>query len=206
MVARAAKAMGLRYIVITSVTRDDLSDGGAGHFAETVFAIKGNIPNARVEVLTPDFKGNCKSMATVLNSRPDVFNHNIETVPRLYPHVRPSADYQRSLNLLQYPKQYFPDITIKSGLMLGLGEKLEEVVAVLRDLRNSGCDIITMGQYLRPSRKHLPVVEYIPPETFEWLRTKALSLGFRYAASAPLVRSSMSAEEMYNNELNKERH
>ncbi len=199
MVARAAKELGLRYVVVTSVTRDDLSDGGAGHFADTVLAIRRNIPNAKVEVLTPDFQGNCKSLATVLNSRPDVYNHNIETVPRLYPAVRHSADYKRSLNLLQYTKKYFPDITIKSGLMLGLGEKLEEVVAVLRDLRNAGCDIITMGQYLRPSRKNLPVAEYIFPETFEWLRTKALSLGFRYAASAPLVRSSMSAEEMYNN-------
>jgi lipoic acid synthetase len=200
-IAMAAKEMQLRYVVITSVARDDLYDGGAGHFAHTVNALRHYLPGIKVEVLTPDFQGSMESLRTVLYAWPDVFNHNLETVPRLYPSVKPSADYQRSLTILKYAKKYFPDITIKSGLMLGLGETLEEVVAVLRDLRNAGCDIITMGQYLRPSRKNFPVAEYINPETFEWLRIKALSMGFRYVASAPLVRSSMSAEEMYNSEL-----
>ncbi len=197
-VAMAAKEMGLRYIVITSVTRDDLSDGGAGHFAKTVYAVRRYLPDAKVEVLTPDFKGDMSALKIVLNSRPDVYNHNVETVPRLYPIVRPQADYRRSLNILQYAKKITPEINTKSGLMLGLGETLDEVINVLRDLRNAGCDIVTIGQYLRPSKLNLPVVEYIRPEMFERLRLKALSMGFKYVASGPLVRSSMNAEEMYN--------
>ena len=198
-IAKAAKEMGLRYVVITSVTRDDLYDGGAGHFAKTVYTVRRYLPEAKVEVLTPDFKGNLNSLNTVLTSRPDVYNHNIETVPRLYPVVRPIADYRRSLYILEHAKKASPDLPIKSGIMLGLGERLGEVFEVLRDLRNAGCDIITIGQYLRPSRLNLPVVEYVRPEIFERLRLTSLSMGFKYVASAPLVRSSMNAEEMYNN-------
>ena len=198
-VAMAAKEMGLRYVVITSVTRDDLSDGGAGHFAETVSCVRRYLPETKVEILTPDFKGNLNSLNTALNSRPDVFNHNVETVPRLYQAVRPLAGYRRSLYILEYVKKAAPEIYTKSGLMLGLGEGLDEVIDVLRELRSIGCDIITIGQYLRPSRFKLPVIEYIRPEIFEELRLKALSMGFKYVASAPFVRSSMNAEEMYNN-------
>jgi len=198
-VAMAAKEMGLRYVVITSVTRDDLSDGGAGHFAKTVYSVRKYLPETKVEILTPDFKGNLNSLNTALNSRPDVFNHNIETIPRLYPVVRPLADYRQSLYILEYVKKTALDIYTKSGLMLGLGERLDEVIDVLRDLRSAGCDIITIGQYLRPSRFNLPVIEYMRPEIFERLRLTALSMGFKYVASAPLVRSSMNADEMYNN-------
>lgn len=198
-VVMAAKEMGLRYIVITSVTRDDLSDGGAGHFAKTVYAVRRYMPDTKVEVLTPDFRGDMSALEIVLNSGPDVYNHNVETIPRLYSVVRPQADYRRSLNILQYAKKTAPEINTKSGLMLGLGETLDKVMNVLRDLRSAGCDIVTIGQYLRPSKLKLPVVEYIRPEVFEMLRLKALSMGFKYVASAPLVRSSMNAEEMYNN-------
>jgi len=199
-IAQTAKEMGLRYVVITSVTRDDLRDGGAEHFAKTVSTVRMHLPEARIEVLVPDFKGNPDCLDTVLNARPDVYNHNIETVPRLYPSVRPLADYRRSLSILEYAKETTPEIYTKSGLMLGLGESLDEVTGVLRDLRNAGCDLITMGQYLRPSKLNMPVVEYMSPEIFERLRLRALSMGFKRVASAPLVRSSMNAEEMYNND------
>lgn len=198
MVAMAAKDMGLKYVVITSVTRDDLPDGGAEHFANTVNAVKKHLIEAKVEVLTPDFKGNKIDIDIVLSSQPDVFNHNIETVPSLYTTVRPMADYKRSLEVLAYVKKKNRGIFTKSGLMLGFGEELTEVYEVLNDLRSVECDIITIGQYLRPSKANLPVVEYIKPEIFEILRIKALSMGFKYVASAPLVRSSMNAEEMYN--------
>lgn len=197
MVARAAKEMNLKYIVITSVTRDDLPDGGANHFAKTVMEVKKLLPQAKVEVLTPDFKGNKKNIDIVLSSKPDVFNHNIETVPSLYSIVRPMADYKRSLEILAYIKKKNNVILTKSGFMLGLGEKMPDVYRTLNDLRNVGCDIITIGQYLRPSKANLAVVEYIKPEIFNNLKEKALSMGFRYVASAPLVRSSMNAEEMY---------
>ena len=193
-VALAAKEIGLKYVIITSVTRDDLPDGGATQFAKTIRAIRDSIPYVKIEVLTPDFKGNIDSLRTVMDSRPDVYGHNIETVPRLYPFVRAQADYIRSLNLLAYAKKIAPDIYTKSGLMLGLGETLNEVVTVLRDLRNEGCNFITIGQYLRPSKLHLPVVEYIRPEVFEDLRKIAMDMGFTYAASSPLVRSSFNAE------------
>ncbi len=199
-VGTAARELGLRHVIITSVTRDDLPDGGAGHFAETVDAVRRHLPDANVEVLTPDFGGDPSSINTVLRSRPDVFNHNVETVPRLYPEVRPLADYRRSLSLLAHVKKNSTEIQTKSGLMLGLGEKLNEVMNVLRDLRSMGCNIITIGQYLRPSRSNLPVIEYVRPEIFEKLRLTALSMGFRSVASAPLVRSSLNAEDMYNNE------
>jgi len=195
-VAMAAKEMGLRHVVVTSVTRDDLTDGGAQHFAYTVYAIREHIPHATVEVLTPDFKGDIRNLHIVLESRPDVYNHNVETVPRLYQRVRPGANYQRSLNVLRKAKEAAPEIILKSGLMMGLGETREEVLDVLRDLHSTGCECITIGQYLRPSKRNLPVTEYVRPEIFEEIRLKTLDMGFRYVASAPLVRSSMNAEEM----------
>lgn len=198
-VSMAAKEMGLRYVVITSVTRDDLHDGGAGHFAATVSHIRRHLPQAKVEILTPDFRGDLHSLEMIIHSNPDVFNHNIETVPRLYPSVRPRADYARSLLVLEYVKKKSSGICTKSGLMLGLGEEIKEVLQVLKDLRNTGCDLLTIGQYLRPSKTNLPVVEYISPDIFEDLRITALSLGFQFVASAPQVRSSMNAEEMYYN-------
>jgi lipoic acid synthetase len=197
-IAMAVREMGLRYVVITSVTRDDLADGGAEQFAKTVLSVKECMPDTKVEVLTPDFKGNLRDVDKVLEPEPDVFNHNIETVPRLYPLVRPLANYGRSLNILDHVKKTAPGIFTKSGLMLGLGETFDEVGEVFRDLRNAGCEFLTVGQYLRPSRFNLPVIEYIEPAIFGRLRITALSMGFKYVASAPLVRSSMNAEEMYN--------
>lgn len=196
-VAAAAAELGLRYVVVTSVTRDDLSDGGAAQFAATIREVRGLLPDAKVEVLTPDFKGDREALAVVLAARPDVFNHNVETVPRLYPTVRPQAEYRRSLEVLRSAKEIAPDIMTKSGLMVGLGETMDEVLALFGDLRAAGCDILTVGQYLRPAKKNLPVVEYVRPETFELLRQRALGLGFAFVASGPLVRSSMNAEEMY---------
>ena len=201
-VALASEEMGLKYIVLTSPTRDDLPDGGAGHFAKTVLEIKKRLPNTTVEVLTPDFRGSIDALKTVLESGPDVFNHNVETVPRLYPVVRPQADYMRSLSLLKEAKRLSPRtkiINTKSGLMVGLGERVEEVLDVMADLREAGCDFLTIGQYLMPAKANLPVVEYLTPEVFEELRVKALGMGFKYAASSPLVRSSMNAEEVYGN-------
>ncbi|OGW54333.1 MAG: lipoyl synthase [Nitrospirae bacterium RBG_13_43_8] len=196
-VARASKEMGLKYVIITSVTRDDLPDGGAGHFASTVKAVRNILSGVKIEVLTPDFTGDLGALMTVLGSKPDVFGHNVETVPRLYPVARPQADYLRSLHILKYAKEIVPDMHTKSGLMLGLGETPEEVTDVLNDLRKAGCDSVTMGQYLRPSKKNLPVVEYIRPEIFETLRKRALHMGFKYVASSPLVRSSLNVDKMY---------
>lgn len=196
-VAKAAEELQLKYIVITSVTRDDLMDGGAGQFAETIKAVRKMMPLAKIEVLTPDFQGSIKSLRTVLDAGPDVFNHNVETVERLYPVVRPSADYRRSLSVLRQSKEVAPDIFTKSGFMLGLGEAYDEIITILQDLRKVDCDFVTIGQYLRPTKRNLPVVEYILPEVFEDVRMKALDMGFKYAASGPLVRSSMNAEEMY---------
>lgn len=196
-IAAASAEMGLTYVVITSVTRDDLPDGGAGHFAHTVRAVRRRLPDCRIEVLTPDFRGETAALKTVLDSGPDVYNHNIETVGRLYTSVRPGADYRRSLSVLEQAKKIQPVVRTKSGFMLGLGETPAEVRLLLRDLRAAGCDLVTIGQYLRPTRNNLPVVEYVRPEIFEDLRITALGMGFIYAASAPLVRSSMNAEEMY---------
>ena len=196
-VAEAAEEMQLKYIVITSVTRDDLQDGGAGQFAKTIKALRKRIPYARIEVLTPDFQGDISAVKTVLDACPDVFNHNVETVERLYPFVRPGADYERSLFVLQQAKKIAPDIFTKSGFMLGLGEGYAEVINILKDLRKVECDFVTIGQYLRPTKKNLPVVEYILPEVFEDVRIRALDMGFKYVASGPLVRSSMNAEEMF---------
>ena len=196
-IASAAKEMGLRYIVITSVTRDDLTDGGAAQFAKTIKAIREKMSSVKIEVLTPDFLGDRAALRTVLEAGPDVFNHNVETTARLYPVVRPSADYERSLSVLEHSKEIAPDIYTKSGFMLGLGETYDEAITILKDLRKVDCDFVTIGQYLRPTKENLPVVEYIRPEIFEDLRLKALDVGFKYAASGPLVRSSMNAEEMF---------
>ena len=196
-VAEAAAQMGLSYVVVTSVTRDDLPDGGAGHFAATLHEIRRRIPGAEIEVLVPDFQGEQSALETVLRARPDVFNHNIETVPRLYPRVRPQADYRRSLELLRRAQEFDPAIPTKSGLMLGLGERPEEVRQVLRDLRTAGCRILTFGQYLQPSPEHLPVEGYILPEDFDGWRDTALGMGFSEVASAPFVRSSYHAKESF---------
>ncbi|MFA5354590.1 MAG: lipoyl synthase [Thermodesulfovibrionales bacterium] len=196
-VAEAAKELELKYVVVTSVTRDDLPDGGAAHFAATIRALRAELPETRVEVLVPDFKGDTESVRTVLEARPDVFNHNVETVPRLYAGVRPQADYRRTLDLLRAAKEIAPEVKTKSGLMVGLGETIEELTDLFRDLRDAGCSLLTIGQYLRPSKMNLPVVEYIKPEVFEELKSLALALGFEFVASGPLVRSSMNAEEMY---------
>jgi len=197
-VAEAAAELKLEYVVVTSVTRDDLPDGGAGQFAETISAIRRRLPKARVEVLTPDFRGDSNALKIVLDAGPDVFNHNMETVQRLYPVVRQQAEYRRSLSLLRTAKELAPAIASKSGFMLGLGETMDEVVQLLADLRDNRCDFLTIGQYLRPTKKNLPVVNYILPETFDELKERALNMGFRYIASGPLVRSSMNAEEMFN--------
>ena len=196
-VAAAARQMGLHYVVITSVTRDDLSDGGAAFFAETIAAIHRQIPSARVEVLIPDFQGNLQALRVVLNARPDVLNHNIETVPRLYATVRPQARYRRSLQLLSRVKKYAPGMPIKSGLMLGLGESPEEIHSTLQDLVAAGCRILTLGQYLQPSKGHLPVKRYVSPAEFENWKDIALEMGFCEVASGPFVRSSYHAKELY---------
>ena len=197
-VAEAAVELGLSYVVITSVTRDDLPDGGAAHFAATIRAVRNALPAAKIEVLTPDFQGERDALGIVLEALPDVFNHNIETVSRLYDIVRPQADYQRSLEVHRIVKTLMPGIKTKSGVMIGLGETVDEVWEVFRDIRAAGCDLLTVGQYLRPAKKNLPVVEYMHPDVFEALKIYALGLGFEFVASGPLVRSSMNAEEMYN--------
>jgi lipoic acid synthetase len=197
-VAEAVAQMGLEYAVVTSVTRDDLADGGAGHFAATIRALRRRVPGVRVEVLIPDFQGDPAALAAVLKAGPDVLNHNIETVPRLYPRVRPQADYGRSLELLRRAGQHSPPAPTKSGLMLGLGEEPGEVRATLRDLRTSGVRILTLGQYLRPSADHMPVTAYVPPGEFDAWRTTALEMGFSEVASAPFVRSSYHASESFN--------
>jgi lipoic acid synthetase len=193
-VAEAAAIMGLSYVVVTSVTRDDLPDGGAAHFARTIIEIRRRLPEARVEVLIPDFRGDPDALLTVLEARPDVLNHNIETVPRLHPVARPEADYHRSLSLLERAKGSAPS---KSGLMLGLGESAEEVAETLQDLLGVGCRLLTLGQYLQPTRAHLPVARFLPPEEFSGWREKALMMGFSHVASGPFVRSSYHARELY---------
>ena len=194
-VAEAARRMGLKYVVITSVTRDDLPDGGADHFYRCVLAVRDTI-GAQVEVLTPDFRGDSVAIHRVIESRPDVFNHNTETVPRLYDRVRRNADYQRTLDLLSQVKQEAPEIPTKSGLMLGLGETLDELLEVCADLRSVGCEMITLGQYLQPTIAHLPVERYLPPEEFDEIGRLVRQLGFTMVASGPFVRSSYHAGEM----------
>lgn len=194
-VAQAAEALGLRHVVITSVTRDDLPDGGAGHFADVIRAVREQIGGVTIEVLIPDFTGNVSALEEVAAAGPDVINHNIETVPRLYPEVRPMADYRRSLTLLKTVKTIDPGIYTKSGIMLGLGETEDEVIAVLKALRAAGCDFLTIGQYLAPSPKHYPVAAYIHPDRFQALGETGRNMGFSHVASAPLVRSSYHAEQ-----------
>ncbi len=194
-VAEAAAVMGLKYVVVTSVTRDDRKDGGADLFALTIQAIRARIPGCKVEVLVPDFQGSHAAMDTVMEAAPDVLNHNIETVPRLYRQVRLGARYERSLDMLAYARRISRGAPTKSGAMLGLGETLDEVRTVMLDLRSHGVDILTLGQYLRPSPKHLPVVRFVPPSEFAMLREEGMQMGFRYVESGPLVRSSYHAAE-----------
>jgi lipoic acid synthetase len=193
-VARMAAAMRLRYVVITSVNRDDLADGGSHHFAETVREVRRALPEARIEVLTPDFCGDLDAVARVLDAGPDVFNHNMETVARLYRRVRPQADYRQSLEVLRFARRHSPEILTKSGLMVGLGEASREVDGLLRDLRASDVDVATIGQYLQPTRRNLPVAEYISPDQFDAYRDYGLSIGFKMVFSGPLVRSSYMAD------------
>ena len=193
--ADAIQIMGLRYVVITSVDRDDLRDGGAGHFADCIKMIRDQTPEIKIEILVPDFRGRMEKALTNLEpGLPDVFNHNLESIPRLYKQVRPGADYLWSLDLIRQFKQRHPQIPTKSGLMLGLGETLDEVRDVLRDLKDHGCDMITLGQYLQPSRYHLPVDRFVTPEEFDQLADFGKQLGFKNIASAPMVRSSYHAD------------
>lgn len=194
-VAAAVRELNLKFTVITSVTRDDLPDGGAGHFAAVIQQTRAGNPDVLIEVLIPDFQGGSEALAIVVNAAPDVLNHNVETVPRLYPEVRPQAVYERSLRLLEKVKEMNPQMHTKSGIMVGLGEKYSEVLEVFNDLRNAGCDFLTVGQYLAPSKAHHPVVEYIHPDIFADYREKALKMGFKAVASGPLVRSSYHAEQ-----------
>jgi len=198
-IAEAASKLGLRHVVVTSVNRDDLPDGGAGHFAATARAIKEALPEARVEVLVPDFQGSLECVDTVIESPIDIYNHNIETVPSLYHKARPGGHYERSLEVLRHAKQRSRaadrGILTKAGVMLGLGEEIAELLAVMRDLRSIECDILTLGQYLRPSKDHLPVERYVTPEEFAELRREGLAMGFRHVESGPLVRSSYHAWE-----------
>lgn len=193
--AEAAARMKLHYVVVTSVTRDDLPDGGASHFAATINELRARIPNVRIEVLIPDFKGDAAALGAVFAARPDVLNHNVETVPRLYPEVRPQARYQRSLDVITAAKA--AGLTTKSGFMLGLGEEESEIDQTLLDLRAAGCDIVTIGQYLRPSPRHHVIVRYALPEEFERWGRRATALGFLAAQSGPLVRSSYHAHESF---------
>jgi lipoic acid synthetase len=195
-VAEATLRLGLKHVVVTSVTRDDLPDGGASHFATVINCIKDKCPQTFIEVLTPDFMGNTDAIHTVVQAEPHIYNHNMETVLGLYATVRPKANYVRSLNVLEQVKKSDATILTKSGIMVGLGENEDEVIALMRDLRAIGCDIITIGQYLSPSAKHLPVKEYIHPDVFNRYKQIAKSHGFLYVASAPFVRSSYHASEV----------
>ncbi len=197
--ARTIAAMKLKYVVITSVDRDDLRDGGAGHFAECITAIRTHSPATRIEILTPDFRGRLEAALDKLAiSPPDVMNHNLETVPRLYKQARPGADYRHSLKLLQDFKHRFPEISTKSGLMVGLGETDSEIVEVMRDLRDHEVDMLTIGQYLQPTKGHLPVLRYVEPDQFKVFEREAEEMGFKHAACGPLVRSSYHADEQAN--------
>ncbi len=195
-VAMAAKKMNLHYVVVTSVTRDDLEDGGAEIFAMTIKAIKKEIPGSMVEVLIPDFTGNEAALQKVLDAGPAVLNHNIETVPELYPLVRPRAVYERSLEILRYAASY-SDIPVKSGMMAGLGETDDGIERTIHDLYDAGCRIFTMGQYLQPTKKHLPVARYVTPEKFKFWEKRAMEIGFKKAVCGPFVRSSFHAKEIF---------
>lgn len=195
-VALAAQRMNLKHVVVTTVTRDDVADGGAAHFVAVIESLRLALPDSSVEVLTSDFAGRLESVDTVAAAYPDVFNHNLETVPALYAHVRPGADYERSLRVLARVHETQPGIPTKSGLMLGLGETEEQVVEVMHDLREAGVTMLTLGQYLRPGPEHLPVAEFVAPEVFSRLADEAKLLGFDSVASAPFVRSSYHADQM----------
>ena len=194
-VAESARALGLKHTVVTSVNRDELADGGAHHFAQTIHWLREMLPDTIIEVLTPDFLGNKANIQIVVDAKPHVYNHNVETVPRLYRRVRPQARYPRSLQLLQYVKQADPDIYTKSGFMVGLGETRDEVVVLLEDLKAHDVDAVTIGQYLRPSKRHLPVTEYVHPDVFAEYRAIGEALGFLFVASGPFIRSSYNAKE-----------
>lgn len=194
-VAQAVKDLGLKYAVITSVTRDDLPDGGAEHFAKCIAEIRKLSPDTKIEILTPDFKGDANALNTIIFAYPDVFNHNIETVKELFKTARPQGNYERSLNVLKYIKSN-SDIPTKSGLMVGLGETEEQIEETLYDLKNAGCDIVTIGQYIQPSKEHLEVVKYYTPEEFEKLQKLAQKIGIKHYQINPLVRSSYRAAEM----------
>ncbi|KPK01370.1 MAG: lipoyl synthase [Nitrospira bacterium SG8_35_4] len=197
-VAEAAIELGLKFVVITSVTRDDLTDGGAAQFVKSIKAVRNRNKSIKIELLTPDFNGDYEALRSVLDAYPDVFNHNVETVPRLYSTVRQKADYTRSINVLKFAGDNYSRIKTKSGIMLGLGEKRPEVLDVMQDLRGAGCDFLTIGQYLRPRRTNIPVVEYIKPEVFTEYKTIGLEMGFEAVASSPLTRSSMDADRMFD--------
>jgi len=196
-VARAVAELGLRHAVITSVTRDDLPDGGAGQFAETVRTIRTRCPGVTIEILVPDFHGDAHLIESVIDSRPDVFAHNVETVPRLYGDVRPGADYERSLAVLEVAGTRNPEVLTKSGIMVGMGERWDEVVDVMKDLRSVRCDVFTIGQYLSPSKHHYQVAEFVPPSVFEKYAAVGAELGFKHVASGPLVRSSYMADAAF---------
>lgn len=195
-VADAAGKLGLRHVVITSVTRDDLPDGGASHFVQTIHAVRKALPDVGIEVLIPDFQGNGAALDAVLEARPTVLNHNIETVERLYPLVRPMADYRRSLELLEKAAGHPQGVLVKSGIMVGLGEQETELFDTLADLKSHGCTLLTIGQYLQPSKAHLPVERYVRPEHFDAYRKQALEMGFSRVVSGPFVRSSYHAGSM----------
>lgn len=193
-VAEMAGEMDLKYVVITSVNRDELPDGGSAHWAETVREVRKALPKARIEVLTPDFCGDMDAVARVLDAGPDVYNHNMETVERLYRRVRPQADYQQSLDVLAFARRYSPGVLAKSGLMVGLGETVEEVETLLRDVRSSDVHVATIGQYLQPTRRNMAVAEYVPPEQFAAYQEFGMSIGFQMVFSGPFVRSSYMAD------------
>ena len=196
-IAKASYELGLAHVVVTSVTRDDLPDGGANHFVQTIRAIRKTGKNITVEVLVPDFQGAKESVELVAREKPDVFNHNLETIPRLYQEIRPGASYQRSLTILADVKQMEKEVVTKSGLMVGLGETRQELLVVMEDLRNVDCDFLTIGQYLRPSENHAPVIRFLPPEEFAELEAEGKRMGFRAIASAPFVRSSYKSGELF---------
>ena len=197
-VARAVKKMNLQYVVITSVTRDDLPDGGASLFAKTIQAIRTLDPEIKIEVLIPDFQGSSTPLGIVLKEGPDVLNHNVETIARLYPKVRPQADYKRSIDLLRRSKEDYPHVFTKSGFMLGLGETQEEVLKLFQDLKKVGCDFLTIGQYLQPRQDRLPVIRFISPEEFGEYKRIGEEMGFRAVASGPFVRSSFHASQLFH--------
>lgn len=203
-IAEAVKTLKLQYVVLTSVTRDDLMDGGASVFAESLREIRHLMPNLPVEVLIPDLQGDINALKTILDANPTVLNHNIETVPSLYEEVRPIANYQRSLSVLEKTKQLRPDILTKSGMMLGLGETKEEILSVLRDLRQIGCNLMVIGQYLPPSQHHRPLSRYVTPDEFEYFRLKGLEYGFNGVISSPLARSSYHAMKMIHQNIRRD--